>query len=625
MKRLRIYGMTLAVLLGAGIVPARAEDETAALQKSISQTQAIKDDVKRIQAFRALAEKQAKAQDAYAALGAGGMPTPPADAEDMTPFHKELTDAIEATTSEAIARTLPGKAEVGSFIPPIVHGDALAMSAEDVRRLAPPLSATVSMRMQPYDDNPYNVKLVNANGRADFMQRQQTALPEIISLEEGVMTLPMLAQELNRAGAGNAITQEGEIFTLSRPLVIGPNAALLIDGKEVKELRLSQEAGAYIVNAGKLFVLDSRVTGWSQSAGAPAWSEPSDELTFRPFVLSWSRSQTYFAHSVFTALGYENSKSYGITLSAGPERMLRFGAEDIHGPHAVMIENSFRNLHYGFYCFETDDALIVGNEYVDNVIYGIDPHDYSNRLLIAYNTIYGSKKKHGIIISREVNDSAIIGNLSFANKGSGIMVERNSSDALVYANTSLANKQDGLSLYESSCGIHAGNYLAENERMGINIRNSKDIGLFRNTAIGNAHAGIQGYALDLFAAENQQDRNFDEDPYSDLVAFSAVDNRIEANGQGLQTDKMAAFYMRGNRFVHQSPKLAKGDWSSLLPQAFTEHNQEKAGVFVARSCSPAKVYLDQPCRMREQGYLSGDGQKGLSGWMSARACEGAVQ
>ncbi len=54
---------------------------------------------------------------------------------------------------------------------------------------------------------------------------------------------------------------------------------------------------------------------------------------------------------------------------------------------------------------ERDTLAVVGNEFRDSVIYGIDPHDRSRHLNMSLNATYGTHKKHGIIISREVNDS----------------------------------------------------------------------------------------------------------------------------------------------------------------------------------------------------------------------------
>src|SRR3546814_5253813 len=81
-------------------------------------------------------------------------------------------------------------------------------------------------------------------------------------------------------------------------------------------------------------------------------------------------------------------------------------------------------MYFGFYSYEADRVALIGNEYRNNMIYGIDPHDYSRKLIIAFNSAYGAQKKHGIIGSRGVDDSYFIGNLAFGNHGTGLMLDR---------------------------------------------------------------------------------------------------------------------------------------------------------------------------------------------------------
>jgi hypothetical protein len=49
--------------------------------------------------------------------------------------------------------------------------------------------------------------------------------------------------------------------------VVGRKGILEIDGK-TQELRLSQEAGSFLVNDGQLFVRDTKVTGWRERTTA---------------------------------------------------------------------------------------------------------------------------------------------------------------------------------------------------------------------------------------------------------------------------------------------------------------------------------------------------------------------
>ena len=81
---------------------------------------------------------------------------------------------------------------------------------------------------------------------------------------------------------------------------------------------------------------------------------------------------------------------------------------------------------------------------------------------MSLNTAYGTFKKHGIIISREVDDSFIVGNLSFDNHGSGIMLDRDSIGTIVIGNTLRSNEGDGMAVFESPCTIIGINDVSNN-------------------------------------------------------------------------------------------------------------------------------------------------------------------
>ncbi len=116
----------------------------------------------------------------------------------------------------------------------------------------------------------------------------------------------------------------------------------------------------------------------------------------------------YIGGSVLDSLGYAASKSFGLTFSAGPKT--------VPGSRAHWKSDRHRrreccHIECGFYSYEADDISLIGNEYANNVLYGVDPHDRSQRLLIALNTAHDTMVKHGIIISRGVDASWQIGNV----------------------------------------------------------------------------------------------------------------------------------------------------------------------------------------------------------------------
>ncbi len=602
--------------------------------------QEIEDWKRRTQAFRRLAELQARQIDVYGLLAegaprqehfeVGSLLAGMSEDELSRPFPAAAQSAlleesiVAAATGEAanlpVMRPMPQTA-LGIQIPTPGYLERLSASEADVVARTPPavLAQVNRLSVDTSIYNTFNKKFIFATSRAAFHEMQQTAAPDLIFVGFGVVDLATLYDRLRAKGLDDYILRDGRVYTLRRPLVVGDGGTLVISGSDVDELRLVKEVGAYIVNAGELHITGTRVVSWREKAHELAWATYSTQLEFRPFMTAWSRSKTYIAGSYIFGLGYANDKAYGLSLTSGPDKLVDLSIHNIPRPVAVIVDNSFENMHYGFYSYEADDVVLVGNEYRANIIYGVDPHDRSRRLTMAFNTAYGALVKHGLIISREVSNSSFIGNLAFDNKGSGIMVDRESRGTMTYANTSFGNKQDGLTVFESDCQIVAANLLTQNGRSGITVRNSRDVGLFFNHVTQNGHAGLHAYTSDLAKLEKHANRDVELDPYSTVVALSAIGNRIQANKYGFMAEDLAALALRRNEFVDQSPNVFAGNIAQYLPYLFSRHDIKVAGVVTASRCITGEVEA-HACRFRDGGYFGGDGQGLLDALPSRQAC-----
>ncbi len=357
------------------------------------------------------------------------------------------------------------------------------------------------------------------NKMAEWVVRQH-GIPQAIFVDDGYMNLKDLLgkvpkQYLSEISPG--------VFLAKLPIVVGRKGILEID-KKTQELRLSQQAGSFLINDGQLFVRDTKITGWDEKANGPALFKSPKE--FRPFLLAWGGTETYIANSKMASFGYANSKSYGVSISQYTPNMAKVlkRAE----PTGWIIDSEFSDMWYGFYCYETTGFVIKGNTYKDNIVYGIDPHDRSHGLIIADNTVYGTKKKHGIIISREVNDSFIFNNRSYENKLSGLVIDRNSVNNLIADNEIYRNHTDGITLYESGDNLLWGNKVISNRRHGIRVRNSVNIKLYENTAMANGLTGVYGHIKDL----TDTDRDIALDPFDAKVSLIVVGGELAGNGSG---------------------------------------------------------------------------------------------
>lgn len=402
--------------------------------------------------------------------------------------------------------------------------DLSAYTRESVeKRLAARAGGSPQVSVKRIADVPALGDFVD-EGRAKEWVIRQFSHPQAILVERGRVTLDDIYRQVDDDRYMERNKDGSYIIRL--PLAVEPDATLVIRDQT---LRLSEERGAFIANDGWLVAVDSRIVGWREQANGPAAFKTSS--SFRPFFVGWGGSESFLVGTTVSSLGYDQSKSYGLSIAQYSDydnaRLKR------QPPHAWLIDSTFEDMYYGFYCFEAKDVAIVNNVYRNNVIYGIDPHDYSSDLIIAGNEVYGTHKKHGIIVSREVNDSWIINNRSHNNGLSGIVLDRQSSGNVIAGNVSYDNGGDGIGLYESPDNLLWGNRLLNNLRNGIRVRNSTGVELYHNVAVLNGTWGILGQLKDLSAT----DRDFAEDHYTYSVSMTIVGGQLVSNASGpLSTD-----------------------------------------------------------------------------------------
>jgi poly(beta-D-mannuronate) C5 epimerase len=411
---------------------------------------------------------------------------------------------------------------------PDISGFTVGMIASKVPPLSPGRIEQGKLKEYPEfrkfleGDTPRRLRLI-----------QRTITPRGLVVQQGHYDWDSFYREVQAIDPeGKLISKEGNIYTLRVPLLVYGGASLTISSPQVEVLRLSKQANAFLLNAGDFFILRTKIVGWNEEKNAPT-KYSGDKKEYRPFITTWSGGNLYIAGSVIESLGYLKGKSYGLSYS-NCTPCLKI-TPDLPRPTGVVVGNQFIDMYYGFYSYEADDVAIIGNTYIDNIVYGIDPHDRSNRLIIAGNEAYGTKEKHGIIVSREVNDGWIFNNYSHHNKGSGFMIDRTSVNNVIANNVSVYNGQDGLTLFESEDNIIWGNRIHNNKRSGIRIRNSWNIKMYNDDIAGNEGASIEVYAADI---TGQKTRDFELDPYTQKADLHIEGAKIQAKG-------VAVFKMNG--------------------------------------------------------------------------------
>lgn len=610
--------------------------DTGDIPEATQLVKKIEDRFFRVKTYRSVAEQLAKKNDKYNILEtkyddkpfftlSGTETIGQSDITDVDAYEGDISNRLNDDPYDILTKEGLSSSTVGMRIKKDSLPQKLKYDGEYIQSITP-LSGGASLKLSYYENNMYNSKFYGVYGNAGHIKQQNTTTPKVIIIENGVVDLSTIHDWLVSIGRGNFLSIQDGIYHLHRPIVISHGAALVVAGDNVKDLRLSTQSGSYLVNVGDIYIADTIVSAWNDKKQEPMWATYKEKRNYRPYLTSWSRSNTYIGNSEIIALGYANGKSYGLSLSNGPNEWMKMGnKKTAKRPTGIITDNSFNNTLYGFYSYEADDVSLIGNEYIDNVVYGIDPHDRSNRLVIAYNTAYDTYIKHGIIISREVNDSLIFGNVSFDNAGTGIMLDRDSNQTIVYANTAFHNKQDGLTVFESDCEIIAANHLFENNGSGFRIRNSYNIGLFYNDVVDNRLSGIAAYTHHLIGNDAHKHRDFELDPYDTLTTVTAVGNLLQSNGTGIFVDKIQALFMKQNDFIDQSPKVLRGKWFEQNPGLLFQYDRENHGVSLNNTCPDlSETLYVQSCKFRNDSTLFGDGQDQLIERIKNSACSKSI-
>jgi poly(beta-D-mannuronate) C5 epimerase len=345
--------------------------------------------------------------------------------------------------------------------------------------------------------------------------------PLSIVVLSGVVSLSDVAEEISDPTLIEA--RADNTFVLHVPLMIKQDASLVIQKGET--LLLSANEGVMIPILGDLYVLDATVIGWDVKQDQPAYYKKLDN--FRPYFVAWCGSILNVANSYLAHLGYEAPKSYGVSYSSCKNDKYVDTGVSLSSGRGIILNNSFEGLYFGFYSYESEGLAVIGNNYKDNIIYGIDPHDRSKDLIIANNVVTGTKEKHGIIVSREVSDSYIFNNVSEGNAGTGIMMDRDSHHNVIANNIARNNGHDGLAFYESSHNISHKNLLMNNENSGMRIRNS--IGIRSSQDVMNANGS---HALEMYTQE-LDGRDIKIDPYNQKASAEVIDAEIVGNKNGV--------------------------------------------------------------------------------------------
>ena len=380
---------------------------------------------------------------------------------------------------------------------------------------------------------------------------------KLLVLYNGVYNLEMLRKLINNK---DIIEKRGRSYVIKIPIYISPTAKLVISNKRV--LLETKKIPAFILGNGDMYFKNSEFLTWDSKRWRFAKREhiPEEELLLigkqdpRPYILGLAGSKTYFVNNTFTGLGYHSTvATFGIGLLNFPKIMPYTSLLSIINrgikPTGAYIGNTMYKNMMGFYCSEADRAVLIGNLMYDNKIYNIDPHDYSNHLIIARNITARARHAHGIVVSRQVDYTVIAQNMSFNNHSAGIMLDRLSNHNLIYDNLSFSNGFMGVSIQESDDNLISKNKIIGNKIDGIIVRNSLRNSIRDNLVYLNKKNGIEVLSKDLSRLIY---RNNARDPYHIATSANLQKNIIMDNiNNNIFVKNNAAIKLINNEIVNR--------------------------------------------------------------------------
>lgn len=319
-------------------------------------------------------------------------------------------------------------------------------------------------------------------------------------------------------------------WQLSADLVVQNGAGLDLKGTaiggDVNTLRLESSSSGVASQVasitalyGSITIDGVRVTSWDPAAGAPDTdpSVPAGGTRGRAFIRALSVmdgttprvSRMDINASDLGYLGYYAAEVYGVAYKA---RGCGIDTQDVCAQLDVLgsqTDSRFHHNYMGTYTWGAYGMTFSGNEYDNNVSYGLDPHDDSDSLVITGNSFHDNSN-HGLICSQRCDHLTITNNESHDNGHTpwvgphdddpsdnqvhGIMLHRGVTDSVVSGNR-VWNQLNGAGIAVfDSVGNTISNNTVSNNKYGLRFSvGSRDVQVANNSVTDSSAYAVFSY------------------------------------------------------------------------------------------------------------------------------------
>jgi len=312
---------------------------------------------------------------------------------------------------------------------------------------------------------------------------------------------------------------------------------LELDKREVEWFKLESNKNRFVMLrslSGDIIINGVKITSWDEDS-----NDYDKELKDgRSFIMAKDNSRMDIYNSELAYLGYATSPDlavspYGVSWKLAKDKLKKVLLT------GEVINNKFHHNYFGAFTFGATGMTWRGNEFYENIVYGLDPHDDSNGFLVENNTLYGNGS-HGIIFSKRCMYNTIRNNYSYNNKLHGIMLHEK-SDFNIIENNILEGNTSGVALFASSNNIIRNNTI-KNNRYGVRANVSSNNNAIQNNYIsGSKLYGVYFYdkANSNLIRENTLERN-DVAIYVRSDANEISKNNLAYNNIGISFQGKAA-------------------------------------------------------------------------------------
>lgn len=287
-----------------------------------------------------------------------------------------------------------------------------------------------------------------------------------------------------------------KIWLAKASIFLYNGVTLNLDKSEVQWLKLESNKKQFVLlrslNA-DIMVNGVKITSWDSEKN----DYDKDLSDGRSFIMVRDNARMDLYESEIAYLGYPTTSDlavspYGISWRVSTAKLKKVLST------GEVINSKFHHNYFGAYTYGATGMTWKGNEFYENVRYGLDPHDDSDGFLIEKNYSHNNGT-HGIIFSKRCMYNTIRDNVSVDNGLHGIMLHEESDYNIVEDNT-VSGNVSGIALWKSSGNIIQNNTIKSNNH-GVRANVSSNGNIMRNNDISDSKQ--YGFYLYQEANSNQ--------------------------------------------------------------------------------------------------------------------------